>query len=561
MSDITANMARNLGSPMNCSGEYIKEVNEVIEFYKFYDGKPDSEDEINEETTYGQLWAIPSTLDYRPSREIRNHVKKLIHKQARFMFGVPPTITLKPFEATQKDAAEQKRTVVEKVLEDSNFWANTFKAFIDCTVGKRVLLCATANPGEPIQFKYYKMSEFTYEVDPNDCTKLSSVQICYQDESTVGKLKPDERWHKWTYTMEDGACYCLYQLVDGNGNATVVEQQPVDENGNELEGDPIKVPVESFFNTKFSQIPCKVILNGGLTGDIRGTSDIKDLMDLANSYNKVNSDYRDALRFKMFEQPVFTDADSECLKKIKIAPNAIIDLKSDPTLGDGTGVGARAQASMLSSTFNFSQAAETYLDRLKKDMYELMDQPLPEQLNNVPSGKALRFLFFDLIARCEEKWTEWNTAIKWIVSIIEEACDLCNLYPELQAKSAMKTLTNIVITHNYPIPEDEESKRTVAIQEVQANVMSHKTYIRKFGDVEDEEGEWEEIMEEQDELNSSSNQGFMDTIDDELDEPIEPTKGPKQVAGEGTEEDEDEENNKSKEGNLNGKSTKTTETR
>ncbi len=539
MNDVIDAMQQNLSGPINHSGEYVKEVNEIIEFYKFYDGKPDRKDDINDSCTYGQLWAIPDNLDYKPTREIRNHVKKLIHKQARFMFGVPPTLTFKPYDSQHKDSAEQKRTVVEKVLEDSNFWSSTFKAFIDCTVGKRVLLCATILPGQPIQFKYYKVSEFIYSVDPNDCTKLQSVQICYQDDSTVGKMQVDQRWHRWTYTMNNGSCWCLYELIDGLGNTTVVQQPAIDENGNEIEGEVVTTPIRQYFNTKFSQIPCKVILNGGLTGDIRGTSDVKDLMDLANSYNKVNSDYRDALRFRMFEQPVFIDADSESLKNVKIAPNAMIDLKSDPGMGDGTGV-AKAQATMLSSSFSFAQGAEIYLDRLKKDMYELMDQPLPEQLNNVPSGKALRFLFFDLIARCEEKWTEWDTAIKWVISIIEESCKVYKLYPELNACSAVQTLTNIVINHNYPIPEDEEEKRKVAVQEVQANVMSHKTYIRKYGDVEDENGEWDEIMQEMDELNNSSNQGYMNTIDDELDKPIEEVKGPKQVAGEGSEEDDED---------------------
>lgn len=35
-------------------------------------------------------------------------------------------------------------------------------------------------------------------------------------------------------------------------------------------------------------------------------------------------------------------------------------------------------------------------------MYECMEQPLPESLVNVASGKALRMLYDDLITRCEE---------------------------------------------------------------------------------------------------------------------------------------------------------------
>ena len=45
-------------------------------------------------------------------------------------------------------------------------------------------------------------------------------------------------------------------------------------------------------------------------------------------------------------------------------------------------------------------------------MYELMDQPLPESLVNVASGKALRMLNDDLIGRCEEKWQEWDDAFR-----------------------------------------------------------------------------------------------------------------------------------------------------
>lgn len=83
-------------------------------------------------------------------------------------------------------------------------------------------------------------------------------------------------------------------------------------------------------------------------------------------YNKTMSDYRDALRFKMFEQPVFTDVKSSSLKNIKIAPNKIIDLKSDPTLGDGTGSNSVAKFGTLSSTFSFQAAADSYLTQLKK---------------------------------------------------------------------------------------------------------------------------------------------------------------------------------------------------
>lgn len=510
-----------------------KEIDEVANYYEFYDGKPDVTDPTEMPNSYGQMWPVPGDLDYKPTREVRNQAKKLIQKQARFMFGVPPTIGLKPLDKGQTDAAEEKRMVVDRILQSTQFWAHTAKAFLDATVGKRVLLMIQASSKSPIQFRYYKMNEFTYTVDPHDCTKLQSVDIFYQDSAFISTIETEQRWHRWRYEMRNGACWGTYEVTDGAGNP-VVRNVGVDANGL-----PVQEVIKQEFNTRLSQIPCRVILNGGLTGDTRGESDIKDLMDLANSYNRVNSDYRDALRFKMFEQPVFIDADSSELAKIKIAPNSVIDLKTDPTIGDGTGSTRSAQATTLSSTFNFADPAEKYLDRLKRDMYELMDQPLPEHLANVPSAKALGFLFFDLKARCEFKWQEWDPAIAWVIDMIREACVAFDLYPELNAASVMQTMTNVVINHNYPIPEDEEAKRGIAIQEVQANVMSHKTYMRRYSDVEDEDGEWNEVMEELDELNSSTNMGLMETTEPE--EEIEIVDGPTQVAGEGTEEDEEDE--------------------
>lgn len=532
MKYIIDRMHKNLPGNQARNANFSREVKEVINFYSFYDGQLDNPEELVPGTDYGQVWPVPENLDYKPTREVRNLTKKLIDKQSRFMFGVPPTITFKPYNKAQKDLAEEKRALIDFIFKNSGFWGATKKAFLDATIGKRVLLMIVSNPGEPIQFRYFKMHEFTFAVNPNNCNEITSVQICYQDESTVGKLVQEERWHKWTYQMRNGACWCIYEIVDGLDNETYIEV-PQENNPNDLEVPVEKVPFRQEFNTGFTKIPCRVITNGGLTGDIQGTSDVKELIDLAMSYNKVNSDYRDALRFKMFEQPVFTDADSTYLKDIKIAPNAIIDLKTDPTIGDGTSTGRSATAAMLSSTFNFAEAADSYLTRLKQDMYELMDQPLPEQLKDVPSGKALRFLFFDLMARCDEKWLDWEPAVEWAIDLCCEACNLFNLYPELKGKQVSQVLTNTIIDHNYPVPEDEEITKEIAVKEVEANVLSRKSYIRKYGDVEDEQGEWDEIMEEMEQLNGLSDSGVMHTMTD----PITTEPGPTQVAGEGMEDD------------------------
>ena len=505
---------------------FIEELREVKQYYEFYEGRVwTPEDDFNDDR--GQLWRVKDR-DYKPTREVRNITKKLMKKQKRFMTAVQPDIILSSVDDTDKDRIEDKRILLDRILDDGKFWNKFSKAFLDCTIGKRVLLVMSIDEEDeccPIKFRFYTMPEFTYEYDPNDSDKLLKVQIAYQDKDTVGKIQQEQRWHKWIYEMrEDGYCWCTYEIVDGTNTIAFVEVPVSPQINEEVDSSSTQVELHDEWNTGLTQLPCKVIFNDGLTGDIRGASDVKDLMDMATDYNKTVSDYRDALRFKMFEQPVFIDADSTSLQNIKIAPNAIIDLKSDPTLGDGSSSSSIAKAQMLSSTFNFQAAADAYLERLKKDMYECMDQPLPESLVNVASGKALRMLNDDLISRCEEKWQEWDEAILWLLDLIETVVVEGGYYKDLPNIECMSLETTCVLNHNYPIPDDEAETKEIAIKEVEAQVRSHQSYIREFGSQNEADKEFEEILEEVDMINQSNNAmagldgmdgaGQMDTEDD-----------------------------------------------
>ena len=486
---------------------FIEELREVKQYYEFYEGRVwTPEDDFNDDR--GQLWRVKDR-DYKPTREIRNITKKLMKKQKRFMTAVQPDIVLSSVDDTDKDRIEDKRILLDRILDNGKFWNKFSKAFLDCTIGKRVLLVMSIDEEDeccPIKFRFYTMPEFTYEYDPNDSDKLLKVQIAYQDKDTVGKIQQEQRWHKWIYEMrEDGYCWCTYEIVDGTNTIAFVEVPVSPQINEEVDSSSTQVELHEEWNTNLTQLPCKVIFNDGLTGDIRGASDVKDLMDMATDYNKTVSDYRDALRFKMFEQPVFIDADSTSLQNIKIAPNAIIDLKSDPTLGDGSSSSSIAKAQMLSSTFNFQPAADAYLERLKKDMYECMDQPLPESLVNVASGKALRMLNDDLISRCEEKWQEWDEAILWLLDLIETVVVEGGYYKDLPNIECMSLETTCVLNHNYPIPDDEAETKEIAIKEVEAQVRSHQSYIREFGSQNEADKEFEEILEEVDMINQSNN--------------------------------------------------------
>lgn len=498
--------------------KFLLELQEVQKYYEFYNGRPTILED-NLQDNRGQLWPVKDR-DYKPTREIRNITKKLIKKQGRFMTSMPPTLVVTSKNGdTSRDKLDVKRALLSKILTDEKFWNKFSKAFLDCTIGKRVLLVMgldldeTGKPIDeehPIKFRFYTMPEFTYEYDPNDCDRLIKVQIAYQDKSTVGSLPAEQRWHKWTYEMEDdGYCHITYEIVDGLNQVTFIMADP--------DGDPNdptnKAELKDSWNSGLTQLPCRVILNDGLTGDIRGNSDVKDLMDMAMDYNRTMSDYRDALKFKMFEQPVFTDADSDSIRKIKIAPNSLIDLKSDPTLGDGTGTSSTAKFGVLSSTFNFQQATDSYLKSLRNDMFEIMEQPLPESILNVPSGKALKMVYYDLITRCEEKWAAWDEAILWLLNLIEECIINNNLYSQEPEIDTMNIDTIITLRHNYPIPDDELESKDIAIKEVQANVRSHRSYIEQFGYSEDAEAEFNSTLDEIQQLQEVNNSMLgLDTV-------------------------------------------------
>lgn len=515
--------------------KFLEELQEVKKYYEFYEGRTFSvEEDLKDDR--GQLWATKDR-DYKPTREVRNITKKLIKKQSRFMTSIPPTLMLSSINGDiDRERLDSKRGIIESILYEGKFWNKFSKGFTDCTIGKRVLLACMfdvddkgkAITDSKLRFRFYTMPEFTYEYDPNDVDTLVRVKIAYQDKATVGLVPQKQRWHKYTYSMRDDkgerlpTCRAKYEIVDGTNSTAFLEltnqnATDTDKNGNpnEPETDKEFVELSQEWDTGLSCIPCKVIFNDGLTGDTRGHSDIKDLMDLANDYNRTVSDYRDALRFKMFEQPVFVDVDSNSIANMKIAPNAVLDLKSDPSLGDGTNATSTAQFGMLSGTFNFQPAVSDYLVNLKKDMYELMEQPLPESLLNVPSGKALKMIYYDLITRCDEKWSEWDDALVWLIRLIEECVQVFHLYGDKPDIDSMSIDTEISIMHNYPIPDDEEDTKATAIKEVEAQVRSKKSYIEQFGYNEDADAEFQTILDEIDEFNSVNNSmvGLDDPID------------------------------------------------
>ena len=245
--DIYNKIEKSLLGLNSTDTKFAKELQEVKKYYEFYEGRPETiEDDTEDER--GQLWKV-KTDDYKPTREIRNITKKLMKKQKRFMTAVKPDFIIKSIDGADVERADNKKAIINKILNEGKFWNKFSKAFLDCTIGKRVMLCLITDIDDqgnvlsekPIRFRFYTMPEFTYEYDPNDCDKLIKVQIAYQDETTIGKLQTEQRWHKWIYEMRGNECWATYQVVDGINTQAYIET--VNENGEKVEGDAFAADV------------------------------------------------------------------------------------------------------------------------------------------------------------------------------------------------------------------------------------------------------------------------------------------------------------------------------
>lgn len=445
----------------------------------------------------GQSWINSDELDYVPSQVIDNKVKPLINKQARFMFGKKPDILFKPYDKKDKGICEELRQYVDSILSASKFWSTTLKAFRLATVTKRVMLRLEANPGKPVRLYYHDINDFNYELDPNDSTKVNKVVLARQDSETADKDITEQLWYRYTYFMgnteysEELTCYLKIET---------------------FKGDNLEKPInEEVINTELSKIPCWIIINEHSLTDAFGHSDIKDLKPLQDVYNRRLSDFNDALRFLMYGQTAIIDATEETVNACNIAPNALMALKS---LDD-----RQATVQRVESSFSNATPVEMFFERLEKSMYEKLGIPHPEQLKNVPSAKTLKYIYSELVARCEEKWHDWEPVIRSMLRLVVESCGKFNCYEDWNHEWD-KLLYNIVVRHNYPIPEDEEDAKKLAMEEVNTNVRSHRSYIKDFGDDEEYEEHFKEVIEDITTINAAEYDQFQKGIDDELDEPL-----------------------------------------
>lgn len=444
-------------------GDQLAKVNQILEWYKIYDGD--------------QEWATNTGLDYTPTKKITNVIKKLIDTRARFMFGKEPFFDVRPVQVDEKgstthqDLAQQKEDLLHKILEDNKFHSKLLKSKKDCSIGGKIAIKLWGHKDVGLKIVFSPAMEFFPQYNLDDIDQLEKVVFLY---ALNNESEPDkQRIKKQVWELVNKTCILNESTYDGRGNIVSIEYQD--------------------YNTELDFVPVIVITNGGLTGETEGISDVKELWDNQDAYNKLTSDDIDALKFQMFGQDVVTDADENSLENIKVAPGAMIDLQTDITQANA---GRQARMERLESQFSYKDKFEDTINRIKNDMYDTLDVPNVslEQLRGLmQSGKSMKALYWGLMAACDEDWIEWGDALTQMVDYIFRMIDTYNLYG---ARSIARYETTLEIERIYPISEDEIDQKRIDMEEVQSELRSKRAYIDKWSNVEDVDSEIEEILKE-----------------------------------------------------------------
>lgn len=453
----------------------LQDMREIIGLYDIYENGVDFTPSASEDY-------VPADLKYRRSSAI-------LDKEVRFLFSKPPefTITAKTTDAapteSQKEQLAILQALINNVLTQNNFNLKLIKGARDTFIGKRIAMVLNFND-DGIAISCIPSLEFVYDVDESNADRMTKLVIFYNTNDE--KSLQDQRIYRKRYTMaDDGYCHMDESIFDGNGQ--LVEEI---------------IPDTAL---RFTFIPAVVVVNDGLTGDLQGVSEIEALAPYESWYSKLANADMDSERMGMNPIRYTVDASPESTKNLPVSAGAFWDLQSDQNSADGV----TAQVGTLSSDTSYSSALSTSLDRLKQAMYDQVAVPnvSPDAMQGVvTSGKTLKAIYWDLIVRCDEKMLTWRPALRFIAECIIEGA---KLYPNSYTRYLQDRLPDIEydieVENQYSLPEDEQEEKQTDLSEVDAQVMSRRTYMKKWRGLTDDEAdaELEQIARENEIMNSA----------------------------------------------------------
>lgn len=451
----------------------LKDFNTIMGYYSLYD-EPELWDQYDGEE-----------MDYTPTTKTTNYVKKLIDDQARFMLSETPLLTI---NTENKDDAVVLNDYIEDVLDRNLFASKLVSAGRDCFIGGRVALKLYIDEHtQDINIQFYPALEFIYEPCEKNPNELRKIIFFHQmnEEDTRDK----QRIWKQKYELDEaGRCLLTEGVYNGHG-------------------DP--VPGEHLIENQVLQInfiPAYVILNSGLTGDLKGQSDVEDIKSNAVQYNKLSSIDIDTLIKGMNQIITLTDVEPDCFDYLANKAGAVWDLKTAKTAKDS----ARAVVNTIEANFGYSERIDKCVTGIKTDMHDLMSIPfitIEDLQGAITSGKGMEALYWKQIIRCKEKWADWKPALQWMIKAILELTETFGI-AKLPSIDSVRVSAEI----RFPLPQDTEKEKEEDANDVSNGVMSKKRYLMKWHNMTEEEAEAELIQIQKeasmlDSINNYSNLG------------------------------------------------------
>lgn len=437
--------------------DVLTELTQICKYYKVYKKGA----KFTMEGSNGDY--IPANLRYKMSAS-------LINKEARFLFAEPPDITIEPKgdvgKVTQeaKDALTVLNDLVKTILDKNNFEGALLKAAKDCFIGKRVAGLVNFNEEDGVTVTFLPSTQFVYETKAGNNNVITKF-VCFiivKDSVTLSH----KRIFKKKFELIDSVVYLEEVLYDGAGKELEV--------------------VTEYQETLMPMIPVSIFINDGLTGEESGESEIEALQDYEQWYSKLSNADTDAERKSMNPTKYVVDMEQNSTKALSTAAGALWDLGSDQNLDN-----PHPTVGILEPGMNYSEALKTSLDRIKTAGYEQVDMPnvtLESMQGAITSGKGLKAIYWPLIVRCKEKMKMWGPQLRTLVDIIIQGS---MVYP-----NCIKQYTNenikivdyeVTIEQNTPLPEDEIEEKSMDLSEVDAKVMSRKSYMKKWRGLTDDE--------------------------------------------------------------------------
>lgn len=397
--------------------------------------------------------------DWTPSQWRAHQIKTLIDKEARFMFSIPPQITLKGKNDVETKGSEE---LLKAVLKKNNFNSKLVRGAKDCLVGKRLAIVVNFNSEYGINIDFIPSLGFVYETDIHDNDLLTKFIQFHMIKDTYDRKT--SRVYKKKWEMVDGVCHVYEGIYDSVG---MIQETLIED-----------------LNTGLPFIPVAIVINDGLSGDVLGVSDVAELIESESVYAKLSNKDIDSLRKGTDQITYAIDADPRTTKGLSRAAGAFWDLATDPTKDDKT-----AQVGTLDNPMGYASALDQTLARIKTDMHAQLG--VPDTSNRalqgvITSGKTMQAVYWDLKVRCDEKMLDWAGAFESMVQFIVEGAKLFPHIAKLYTKEHIQSVEATII-NTYPILQDESEDKANGMMEVNHGIRSRKSYLKKWYNLTDEE--------------------------------------------------------------------------